>query len=71
MEIATFVFPLVLCRNVYVVVVPLRRAKGAIKHLKSPDEMDLEEVGSAWSPFTLHREIRKGHESSGSVGDLL
>ena len=30
----------------YVVVVPLRRAKGAIKHLKSPDEMDLEEVGT-------------------------
>ncbi|XP_059915031.1 receptor-type tyrosine-protein phosphatase S-like [Gadus macrocephalus] len=31
-------------KNVYVVVVPLRRAKGAIKHLKSPDEMDLEEL---------------------------
>ena len=31
-------------RNVYVVVVPLRRARGVIKHLKSPDEMDLEEV---------------------------
>lgn len=24
--------------------VPLRRARGVIKHLKSPDEMDLEEV---------------------------
>ncbi|KAJ3594548.1 hypothetical protein NHX12_003855 [Muraenolepis orangiensis] len=31
-------------KNVYVVVVPLRKAKGAIKHLKSPDEMDLEEL---------------------------
>lgn len=31
-------------RNVYVVVVPLRRARGVIRHLKSPDEMDLEEV---------------------------
>ncbi|XP_067461666.1 receptor-type tyrosine-protein phosphatase S-like isoform X2 [Thunnus thynnus] len=31
-------------KNVYVVVVPLRRARGVIKHLKSPDEMDLEEL---------------------------
>jgi hypothetical protein len=31
-------------RNIYVVVVPLRRARGVIRHLKSPDEMDLEEV---------------------------
>uniref|UniRef100_A0A3B4US74 protein-tyrosine-phosphatase n=1 Tax=Seriola dumerili TaxID=41447 RepID=A0A3B4US74_SERDU len=31
-------------RNVYVVVVPLRRARGVIRHLKSPDEMDLEEL---------------------------
>ncbi|KAG7266574.1 hypothetical protein CRUP_011159 [Coryphaenoides rupestris] len=35
---------LALMRNVYVVVVPLRRTKGAIKHLKSPDELDLEEL---------------------------
>uniref|UniRef100_A0A8C8JXB7 protein-tyrosine-phosphatase n=1 Tax=Oncorhynchus tshawytscha TaxID=74940 RepID=A0A8C8JXB7_ONCTS len=32
------------CRNLYVVVVPLRRARGVIRHLKSPDEMDLEEL---------------------------
>lgn len=31
-------------RNVYVVVVPLRRTRGLIRGLKSPDEMDLEEV---------------------------
>uniref|UniRef100_A0A668VFM3 protein-tyrosine-phosphatase n=1 Tax=Oreochromis aureus TaxID=47969 RepID=A0A668VFM3_OREAU len=31
-------------RNVYVVVVPLRRPRGVIRHLKSPDEMDLEEL---------------------------
>uniref|UniRef100_A0A8C5NGL8 protein-tyrosine-phosphatase n=1 Tax=Gouania willdenowi TaxID=441366 RepID=A0A8C5NGL8_GOUWI len=31
-------------RNVYVVVVPLRRAHGVIRHPKSPDEMDLEEL---------------------------
>ncbi|XP_049453501.1 receptor-type tyrosine-protein phosphatase S-like isoform X1 [Epinephelus fuscoguttatus] len=32
-------------KNVYVVVVPLRRARGGvIRHLKSPDEMDLEEL---------------------------
>uniref|UniRef100_A0A4W5PNY6 protein-tyrosine-phosphatase n=1 Tax=Hucho hucho TaxID=62062 RepID=A0A4W5PNY6_9TELE len=31
-------------RNVYVVVVPLRRARGVIRHLKNPDEMDLEEL---------------------------
>ncbi|KAM6948833.1 receptor-type tyrosine-protein phosphatase S isoform 4-T4 [Aplochiton taeniatus] len=31
-------------KNVYVVVVPLRRAKGVIRHLKSPDEMDLDEL---------------------------
>uniref|UniRef100_A0A8C2XBL7 protein-tyrosine-phosphatase n=1 Tax=Cyclopterus lumpus TaxID=8103 RepID=A0A8C2XBL7_CYCLU len=31
-------------RNVYVVVVPLRRARGVIRPLKSPDEMDLEEL---------------------------
>uniref|UniRef100_A0A3B3Z0A9 protein-tyrosine-phosphatase n=1 Tax=Poecilia mexicana TaxID=48701 RepID=A0A3B3Z0A9_9TELE len=30
--------------NIYVVVVPLRRARGVIRHLKSPDEMDLEEL---------------------------
>uniref|UniRef100_A0AAY5KT59 protein-tyrosine-phosphatase n=1 Tax=Esox lucius TaxID=8010 RepID=A0AAY5KT59_ESOLU len=30
--------------NVYVVVVPLRRARGVFRHLKSPDEMDLEEL---------------------------
>uniref|UniRef100_A0A672SIL3 protein-tyrosine-phosphatase n=1 Tax=Sinocyclocheilus grahami TaxID=75366 RepID=A0A672SIL3_SINGR len=32
------------CRNIYVVVVPLKRARGVIRHLKSPDEMDLEEL---------------------------
>uniref|UniRef100_A0A8C6M1I2 protein-tyrosine-phosphatase n=1 Tax=Nothobranchius furzeri TaxID=105023 RepID=A0A8C6M1I2_NOTFU len=31
-------------RNVYVVVVPLRRIRGVIRPPKSPDEMDLEEV---------------------------
>ncbi|XP_026230837.1 receptor-type tyrosine-protein phosphatase S-like isoform X1 [Anabas testudineus] len=31
-------------KNVYVVVVPLRRARGVIRHLKSPDEIDLEEL---------------------------
>ncbi|XP_036072098.1 receptor-type tyrosine-protein phosphatase S [Oryzias melastigma] len=31
-------------KNVYVVVVPLRRARGVIRHLKSPDEMDLEDL---------------------------
>uniref|UniRef100_A0A673HKM9 protein-tyrosine-phosphatase n=1 Tax=Sinocyclocheilus rhinocerous TaxID=307959 RepID=A0A673HKM9_9TELE len=30
--------------NIYVVVVPLKRARGVIRHLKSPDEMDLEEL---------------------------
>uniref|UniRef100_A0A7N6FCT9 protein-tyrosine-phosphatase n=1 Tax=Anabas testudineus TaxID=64144 RepID=A0A7N6FCT9_ANATE len=41
--VTMFVF---LCshRNVYVVVVPLRRARGVIRHLKSPDEIDLEEL---------------------------
>ncbi|XP_057189266.1 receptor-type tyrosine-protein phosphatase S isoform X4 [Triplophysa rosa] len=31
-------------RNIYVVVVPLKRARGVIRQLKSPDEMDLEEL---------------------------
>uniref|UniRef100_A0A668AKC1 protein-tyrosine-phosphatase n=1 Tax=Myripristis murdjan TaxID=586833 RepID=A0A668AKC1_9TELE len=31
-------------KNVYVVVVPLRRTRGLIRGLKSPDEMDLEEL---------------------------
>ncbi|XP_076001134.1 receptor-type tyrosine-protein phosphatase S [Genypterus blacodes] len=31
-------------KNVYVVVVPLRRTRGGVRHLKSPDEMDLEEL---------------------------
>ncbi|XP_028833169.1 receptor-type tyrosine-protein phosphatase S isoform X8 [Denticeps clupeoides] len=31
-------------KNIYVVVVPLKRARGVIKQLKSPDEMDLEEL---------------------------
>uniref|UniRef100_A0A672IKH8 protein-tyrosine-phosphatase n=1 Tax=Salarias fasciatus TaxID=181472 RepID=A0A672IKH8_SALFA len=41
-----FIFWSLFCsrRNVYVVVVPLRRARGVIRHLKSPDEMDLEEL---------------------------
>ncbi|XP_067218768.1 receptor-type tyrosine-protein phosphatase S isoform X3 [Chanodichthys erythropterus] len=34
-------------RNIYVVVVPLKRARGVIRHLKSPDEMDLEETGAS------------------------
>ncbi|XP_048019507.1 receptor-type tyrosine-protein phosphatase S isoform X15 [Megalobrama amblycephala] len=34
-------------RNIYVVVVPLKRARGVIRHLKSPDEMDLEETGGS------------------------
>ncbi|XP_049334910.1 receptor-type tyrosine-protein phosphatase S isoform X15 [Astyanax mexicanus] len=29
-------------RNIYVVVVPLKRTRGVTRHLKSPDEMDLE-----------------------------
>uniref|UniRef100_A0A3B3DUG5 protein-tyrosine-phosphatase n=1 Tax=Oryzias melastigma TaxID=30732 RepID=A0A3B3DUG5_ORYME len=35
---------IILPSNVYVVVVPLRRARGVIRHLKSPDEMDLEDL---------------------------
>ncbi|XP_024908299.1 receptor-type tyrosine-protein phosphatase S isoform X17 [Cynoglossus semilaevis] len=31
-------------KNVYVVVVPLRRTRGVVRHPKSPDEMDLEEL---------------------------
>ncbi|XP_072220632.1 receptor-type tyrosine-protein phosphatase S-like isoform X1 [Leuresthes tenuis] len=31
-------------KNVYVVVVPLRRGRGILRHPKSPDEMDLEEL---------------------------
>lgn len=37
-------------RNVYVVVVPLRRARGVLRQEKSPDEMDLEEVRAAPTP---------------------
>ncbi|XP_076837330.1 receptor-type tyrosine-protein phosphatase S isoform X2 [Brachyhypopomus gauderio] len=33
-----------LVRNIYVVVVPLKRGRGVNRHLKSPDEMDLEEL---------------------------
>ncbi|XP_016536755.1 receptor-type tyrosine-protein phosphatase delta isoform X8 [Poecilia formosa] len=44
----TIILPLLETRtpikNIYVVVVPLRRARGVIRHLKSPDEMDLEEL---------------------------
>uniref|UniRef100_A0A671M5E1 protein-tyrosine-phosphatase n=1 Tax=Sinocyclocheilus anshuiensis TaxID=1608454 RepID=A0A671M5E1_9TELE len=35
---------IILPSNIYVVVVPLKRARGVIRHLKSPDEMDLEEL---------------------------
>lgn len=31
-------------RNFYVVVVPLKKTSGTVKNLKSPDEMDMEEV---------------------------
>ncbi|XP_038126657.1 receptor-type tyrosine-protein phosphatase S-like isoform X3 [Cyprinodon tularosa] len=44
----TIILPLLETRtpvkNIYVVVVPLRRARGVIKQPKSPDEMDLEEL---------------------------
>ncbi|XP_035993939.1 receptor-type tyrosine-protein phosphatase S isoform X7 [Fundulus heteroclitus] len=44
----TIILPLLETRtpvkNIYVVVVPLRRARGVIRHLKKPDEMDLEEL---------------------------
>ncbi|KAK1790815.1 hypothetical protein P4O66_014669 [Electrophorus voltai] len=33
-----------LVRNIYVVVVPLKKGRGLTRHLKSPDEMDLEEL---------------------------
>uniref|UniRef100_A0A665WZ46 protein-tyrosine-phosphatase n=1 Tax=Echeneis naucrates TaxID=173247 RepID=A0A665WZ46_ECHNA len=32
-------------KNFFVVVVPLKRTSGAVKNLKNPDEMDMEEVG--------------------------
>uniref|UniRef100_A0A673CHL0 protein-tyrosine-phosphatase n=1 Tax=Sphaeramia orbicularis TaxID=375764 RepID=A0A673CHL0_9TELE len=32
------------CRNFYVVVVPLKRTPGTVKNLKNPDEMDMEEL---------------------------
>uniref|UniRef100_A0A8C1STT2 protein-tyrosine-phosphatase n=1 Tax=Cyprinus carpio TaxID=7962 RepID=A0A8C1STT2_CYPCA len=35
------------CRTVYVVVVPLKKGRGPIRHIKSPDELDLEEVNIA------------------------
>lgn len=41
-------------RNVYVVVVPLRRARGVIRHLKNPDEMDLEEVRAMATHLGTH-----------------
>ncbi|XP_061093976.1 receptor-type tyrosine-protein phosphatase S-like isoform X2 [Conger conger] len=31
-------------KNIYLVVVPLRKKKGPIRHIKNPDEMDLEEL---------------------------
>ncbi|KAG5851437.1 hypothetical protein ANANG_G00093390, partial [Anguilla anguilla] len=31
-------------KNIYVVVVPLKKKKGPIRHIKNPDEMDLEEL---------------------------
>ncbi|XP_047223787.1 receptor-type tyrosine-protein phosphatase S-like isoform X5 [Girardinichthys multiradiatus] len=44
----TIILPLLETRmpvkNIYVVVVPLRKTRGVIRHLKSPDEMDLEEL---------------------------
>lgn len=42
------------------VVVPLRRARGVIRHLKSPDEMDLEEVRT--TTVTVHTDIRAWKE---------
>lgn len=38
------------CRVIYVVVVPLKKGRGPIRHIKSPDELDLEEVNI---PFFL------------------
>uniref|UniRef100_A0A673N341 protein-tyrosine-phosphatase n=1 Tax=Sinocyclocheilus rhinocerous TaxID=307959 RepID=A0A673N341_9TELE len=35
------------CRAVYVVVVPLKKGRGPIRHIKTPDELDLEEVNIA------------------------
>lgn len=38
------------CRVIYVVVVPLKKGRGPIRHIKNPDELDLEEVNI---PFFL------------------
>uniref|UniRef100_W5KZ32 protein-tyrosine-phosphatase n=1 Tax=Astyanax mexicanus TaxID=7994 RepID=W5KZ32_ASTMX len=40
-SLSLFLF-LCIGRNIYVVVVPLKRTRGVTRHLKSPDEMDLE-----------------------------
>ncbi|KAL7397529.1 hypothetical protein ABVT39_023484 [Epinephelus coioides] len=39
-------------KTFYVVVVPLKRTSGAVKNLKNPDEMDMEEKMFATSPYT-------------------
>ncbi|KAG7456890.1 hypothetical protein MATL_G00240710 [Megalops atlanticus] len=39
-----------LMKNVYVVVVPLKKGRGLIRHIKSPDEIDLDELLKDSSP---------------------
>uniref|UniRef100_A0A673HKP3 protein-tyrosine-phosphatase n=1 Tax=Sinocyclocheilus rhinocerous TaxID=307959 RepID=A0A673HKP3_9TELE len=48
-------------RNIYVVVVPLKRARGVIRHLKSPDEMDLEEVERLQHPRQRQVDLRRAY----------
>lgn len=43
-------FAYAIYRSVYVVVVPLKKGRGPIRHIKSPDEMDLEEVNGSEFP---------------------
>uniref|UniRef100_A0A8C1V2P6 protein-tyrosine-phosphatase n=1 Tax=Cyprinus carpio TaxID=7962 RepID=A0A8C1V2P6_CYPCA len=47
--------------NIYVVVVPLKRARGVIRHLKSPDEMDLEEVEHLSDCYYCSVDLRRAY----------
>ncbi|XP_036376542.1 receptor-type tyrosine-protein phosphatase S isoform X10 [Megalops cyprinoides] len=54
----TIVFPALetkdMIKNIYVVVVPLKKGRGPIRHIKNPDEMDLEELLKDMSPKQRH-----------------
>lgn len=59
------------CRAVYVVVVPLKKGRGPIRHIKSPDELDLEEVNKPTASFLKPLSLCRRHSGAEAMESVL